>query len=91
MFGGAGHGMCSVAYRALILSESRSRREKNIGRLEAAIGIGYLIGPLFGSVTYEIGSTSMPFIMSGSVMILSYPLVVCQLISSRRKRWLKHK
>jgi MFS family permease len=89
MFGGAGHGMCSVSYRSLVLSESKSRRERNIGRLEACIGVGYLIGPLFGSITNELGGTRMPFIMSSMVLILSFPFVVYSLTNSKTKRLLK--
>ena len=44
-----GHGITAVSYRAIVISDSVSRRERNIGMLEASIGLGYLTGPLLGS------------------------------------------
>ena len=47
--GSLAHGVMAVSYRAIVISDSRRRREINIGMLEASIGLGYLAGPLLGS------------------------------------------
>jgi MFS family permease len=62
MIGGLGSGMNSVATLALIVSTSKeSEREMNIGMIEMATGIGFLIGPMWGSLMYQIGGFTLPF------------------------------
>ena len=58
---GAGSGLNSVASMAILVGVSKkSERESNIGFNEAATGVGFLIGPMFGSFMYEIGGFAMP-------------------------------
>jgi MFS family permease len=53
MIGGLGSGMNSVATLALVVSTSKeSEREMNIGMIEMSTGIGFLIGPMWGSLMY---------------------------------------
>jgi MFS family permease len=62
MIGGLGSGMNSVATLALIVQHSKdSEREMNIGMIEMATGIGFLIGPMWGSLMYQIGGFTLPF------------------------------
>ena len=62
MIGGLGSGMNSVASLALIVSNSKdSEKEMNIGMIEMATGIGFLVGPMWGSFMYSIGGFSLPF------------------------------
>lgn len=62
MIGGLGSGMNSVASLALIVSHSKeSEREMNIGMIEMATGVGFLMGPMWGSLMYQIGGFTLPF------------------------------
>lgn len=62
VIGGLGSGMNSVATLALIVSHSsEAEREMNIGMIEMATGIGFLIGPMWGSLMYQIGGFTLPF------------------------------
>lgn len=62
MIGGLGSGMNSVATLALIVSHSSEHeREMNIGMIEMATGIGFLIGPMWGSLMYQVGGFTLPF------------------------------
>jgi MFS family permease len=68
MIGGLGSGMNSVATLALIVSTSKeSEREMNIGMIEMATGIGFLIGPMWGSLMYQIGGFTLPFGSMGRI------------------------
>ncbi len=78
--------MAAVSYRAIVISDSRSRRDRNIGMLEASIGLGYLTGPLLGSTAFQIGGFEMPYILAGAFISVSYPFVVYSLVMSHRRR-----
>lgn len=59
---GLGSGLNSVASLALIVAISKKKdRANNIGYNEAATGIGFLAGPLFGSFMFELGGYELPF------------------------------
>lgn len=87
MIGGLGSGMNSVATLAIIVSHaSDSEREMNIGMIEMATGIGFLIGPVWGSLMYQMGGFTLPFGSMGKflsvlttvaiIYLLAYPFVV---------------
>ena len=78
--------MAAVSYRAIVISDSRSRRERNIGMLEASIGLGYLTGPLLGSTAFQMGGFEMPYLLAGSFIAVFYPFVVYSLIKSRQRK-----
>ena len=66
MLGGLGSGNNAVASMAMVVSTSdKSQRMHNIGLIETATGIGFLLGPLWGSVMYHIGGYPAPFACSG--------------------------
>lgn len=62
---GVGAGINSTSSFAIIATHYKQDREKAIGMLEASSGIGLLLGPLFGSILYELGGYIMPFITTG--------------------------
>jgi len=71
MIGGLGSGMNSVASLALIVSNSKeSEREMNIGMIEMATGVGFLMGPMWGSLMYQIGGFTLPFGSMGKHLFL---------------------
>jgi MFS family permease len=72
MIGGLGSGMNSVATLALIVSHSsEAEREMNIGMIEMATGIGFLIGPMWGSLMYQLGGFTLPFGSMGKSLSLT--------------------
>ena len=53
MIGGLGSGINAVASMAMVVSSSKpSEREQNIGLIEMATGIGFLLGPIWGSAMF---------------------------------------
>jgi len=53
MIGGLGSGVNAVASMAMVVSSSKpSEREQNIGLIEMATGIGFLLGPIWGSAMF---------------------------------------
>jgi MFS family permease len=78
--------MSAVSYRAIVISDSRRRRERNIGLLEASIGLGYLVGPLLGSTAFQMGGFEMPYLLAGTSIAVFYPFIAYSLITSRQRR-----
>ncbi len=68
LIGGLGSGMNAVASMAMVVSSSKpSEREQNIGLIEMATGIGFLLGPIWGSAMYQAGGYSAPFGSTGKL------------------------
>ena len=66
LVGGCGSGVNAVASMAMVVSDSKaSEREQNIGFIEAATGVGFLLGPIWGSGMYQLGGYSAPFGSTG--------------------------
>ena len=66
VIGGLGSGNNAVASMALVVSDSdKSVRMQNIGYIETCTGIGFLIGPIWGSVMFHLGGYPAPFFSSG--------------------------
>mmetsp|Transcript_369 Transcript_369/g.631 ORF Transcript_369/g.631 Transcript_369/m.631 type:complete len:503 (-) Transcript_369:269-1777(-) len=42
-----------------------------LGLEESVAGVGYMIGPLLGSVLYNMGGFSLPFVVTGTVYLLA--------------------
>lgn len=49
--------------------------------MEMSLGLGFLTGPLIGSIMFSIGGYSMPFFFSGCAYSSLYPFVVYNLNS----------
>ena len=74
MIGGIGSGSNSVASMAMVIADAgKADREKHIGLIETTTGIGFLIGPVWGSLMYQIGGYAAPFACSGKFIIV----VIC--------------
>ena len=69
LVGGLGSGVNAVASMAMVVSNSKpSEREQNIGLIEMATGVGFLLGPIWGSAMYQVGGYSAPFGSTGKSM-----------------------
>ena len=65
ILGGIGAGANSTASMAIMSSFAPNEREKYIGWVEGAAGVGLLTGPLFGAALYNVGGFVMPFFTFG--------------------------
>ena len=71
IIGGIGSGNNSVASMALVISDAApDEREMHIGLIETSTGIGFLLGPLWGSMLYQLGGYPAPFGFSGKSPLL---------------------
>jgi len=74
--GGIGSGINGTASMALVVSSSKKNdRERNIGLIEMATGIGFLFGPLWGSFMFEMGGYFAPFFSMVNIYIFFTPVI----------------
>ena len=76
--GGFGAGALSTNLMALLSTFEKEEREKYIGWIEGADGLGLLFGPVFGAFLYSLGGYPMPFLMMAFFLSLSYPFISIQ-------------
>ena len=80
MLGGLGGGANNCATMAIVSSMDLEDREKNIGFMEMAFGVGMLLGPMVGGVLYHFGDYKLPFFFFGKYNIISYFSAVLSLL-----------
>ena len=73
------HGFCSAIISILIYSLTISLADEgttqsSLGKLEIAWSIGTFVGPLVASFFYNIGGYTLPFIVSGGFLYISFYL-----------------
>lgn len=61
--------MNSTSSMSIIATHYKQEREKAIGLIEAASGVGLLLGPFFGAILYQIGGYVFPFTVTGKRII----------------------
>ena len=74
--GGIGAGANSTASMAIMSSFSKAEREKFLGWIQAANGLGLLAGPIAGALFFQFGGYQFPFIMFASLYLVLYPFVI---------------
>ena len=74
--GGMGAGLNSTASLAVLNSHYPEQREDIMGYFEAAVGLGFLLGPLIGAGLYSLGGFTVPFYGLSLLYILLMPLLV---------------
>jgi len=74
--GGIGAGLNSTCAMAIITSFFPNDKELYIGILEAAVGIGLLVGPLLGAFLYSVGGYIFPFWTVAGICMALYPLLI---------------
>jgi MFS family permease len=55
---------------AIIAALYKKDRERMIGMMESASGIGLLLGPFFGAILYSIGGYMLPFFATCNITTL---------------------
>jgi MFS family permease len=63
---GVGAGINSTSSFAIISTHFKAERERYIGYMENASGLGLLLGPTVGSVLYKLGGYMTPFFTMGN-------------------------
>ena len=76
--GGIGAGALATSSMAVLGSFPHDEREKYIGWIEAANGIGLLFGPLTGALLYNIGGYQAPFIAMATLLMIAFPIITLQ-------------
>lgn len=74
---GIGSGMNATASFAIIAAHYKREREKTIGMMESASGIGLLMGPVFGAILYSLGGYLLPFAVTGTHFLFYNPEHSC--------------
>ena len=74
--GGMGAGLNSTASLAVLTSHYPEQREDIMGYFEAAVGLGFLLGPLIGAGLYALGGFTVPFYGLSLLYILLMPLLI---------------
>ena len=67
--GGFGAGMNTTSITAVMASLNPVNRERNLGIIEATVGLGILFGPVIGAILYQIGGYPTPFFTLGKFAI----------------------
>ena len=73
--GGLGSGITTTSFLAIISSYGKENRERYIGFVEAANGLGILFGPITGAGLYYIGGFPLPFFFFASLFLIGYPFI----------------
>jgi MFS family permease len=69
---------------SVIATEYKTEREKYLGYVESAAGIGLLLGPIIGSLLYYAGGYFVPFAALGGCYFLIWPVITRVLVKLRR-------
>ena len=77
---GAGGGLNSTTSMAIIASHYKNEREKMLGMMESASGVGLLMGPGLGALLYHFGGYSAPFFAVAGCYFAMYPLISYTLV-----------
>lgn len=82
-----GLGASNIGSAQAVVSDvtTASERAKGMGLIGAAIGLGFVLGPILGSVLVVFGAT-LPFWVAAGVALLNALLVLCCLPETRRVR-----
>ena len=74
--GGMGAGAISTTIIAVLTSLYPEQREDIMGYFEAAVGLGFLMGPLIGAGLYALGGYTLPFFGLGCLYVLLMPIII---------------
>lgn len=77
MIEGFGNGCLASSSNSLISYYYEKEQSKLIGITQTFTGIGMLAGPVFGSILYEWGGYTLPFIVTGTALgLLVIPVFI---------------
>nr|XP_039261948.1 MFS-type transporter SLC18B1-like [Styela clava] len=70
---GAGEAAFSLSSMTVLCKEYPAHVTKVFGFTEAMVGLGYLMGPIFGGGMFDNIGMLLPLVLSGSIVILAIP------------------
>nr|XP_039261006.1 MFS-type transporter SLC18B1-like [Styela clava] len=70
---GAGEAAFAISSMSVICEEYPAHITKVFGFTEAMVGVGYLMGPIFGGGMFDTLGMLLPLVLSGGIVILSIP------------------
>jgi len=73
---GFGAAMANLAIFAIVAETFPNSLGKVMGLNEVIIGIGFMTGPVLGSLLYTSGGFSLPFLAASGLLALSFPFVI---------------
>ena len=73
--GGFGAGTNTTVCFSLIATFFPHEKQEMIGFMEVGIGIGILVGPLAGTLFYELGGYTCPFWTLGFAFLFMFPII----------------
>eukprot|EP00215_Chloropicon_roscoffensis_P006386 CAMPEP_0197508454 /NCGR_PEP_ID=MMETSP1312-20131121/29703_1 /TAXON_ID=464262 /ORGANISM="Genus nov. species nov., Strain RCC2335" /LENGTH=564 /DNA_ID=CAMNT_0043056209 /DNA_START=68 /DNA_END=1762 /DNA_ORIENTATION=- len=73
---GFGAAMANLAIFAIVAESFPESLGKVMGFNEVIIGVGFMTGPVLGSLLYSYGGFALPFLAASGVLTLSFPFVV---------------
>ena len=77
LIGGLGSGCNAVASMSMVIAGAeKNERVSHIGLIETTTGVGFLLGPVWGSLMYQLGGYPAPFACSGKfdTILINYDL-----------------
>lgn len=84
---GIGQGAYAVSSLTLLCQEFPTHVGQVFGIIESAVGIGYLAGPILGSLLYSItNGMAAPFAISGATLLLLVPLGVITVKNTQQRK-----
>ena len=73
---GFGAALANLAIFAIVAEHFEHSLGKVMGFNEVIIGVGFMMGPVAGSLLYTAGGFALPFLSAAAVLALSFPFVV---------------
>lgn len=71
MIGGIGGACLHTTTYAIVSLKYPDDIETNIGLLEAASGLGFFVGPLVGSIVYDLTAYWCPFFLFAGTLLIA--------------------
>lgn len=80
MLGGIGSGICTATIMSILSNLPSHERDKYIGWVFTSTGIGLILGPVIGSIFYQIGGFAASFLISATLLFIFLNLVYKNLV-----------
>ena len=82
MLGGVGAGGNATVTLATLSQFDNHEREKYIGWLEGAFGLGFILGPLLGAILYNVGGYKTAYFTFFGMYIIVVPFILPKISQS---------
>ena len=73
---GFGAALANLAIFAIVAESFHASLGKVMGFNEVVIGVGFMAGPVVGSVLYTAGGFALPFLAAACIVSISFPFII---------------